>query len=113
MNGLIPAILTKSRIADITDQEMIDQAVKRNLLKQHKNKVKHHEMDEEARITHKIFRLHNLGELTSNFNEEQEYLAGDAINREVTTMDDSTTSGNLDQLESEELSNDYADESEE
>ncbi len=113
ISGVMANIITKSKISDITEKDMIEQAVKRNLLKQHKSKMKHHEMDEEARITHKIFRLHNLGEQFSNFsnNEEQAYLDGDTINREAVYESETgpLNSGDLDQQESEELNNEGAD----
>ena len=113
ISGVLPSIITKNKICDITEKEMIAQAVKRNLEKQHRNKVKVNNMDDEARITHKIFRLHNLGDNFSNIGEEQQYLDGDAISRDTVPGDQGETSGDLDQIESELLTNNGAEEPDE
>ena len=91
---------------------MIEQAVKRNLAKQHKNKKKINDMDEEARMTHQVFRLHNLGDHFNNYSEEDAYSVGDNINRTAPSGEELMGTGHLDEEEANLMDNEYAEEGE-
>ena len=112
VDGVFPTILINNELNNITEREMLEQAVRRNLEKQNKSKKKENDMDEEARMTHKIFRLHNLGEHFSNFNEEQSYLEGDNINRSPVNQDEVLGTGHLDESEADQMTDEYAEEPE-
>ena len=113
LDGLIPSIIVNNRMSDITEKEMTEHAVQRNLEKQERNKVRTSQMDEEARKTHQIFRLHNLGEHFGSFGEEQQYSSGDNVDRSVLPEGDYSGTGDLDEAEANLLTNEGFDEAEE
>ena len=75
-DGLFKNIIVKNEMTNLTEKEMLEYAVLRNLKKQASRIKKTDNMDSDERANYDLFRQHNLGEFHSSKNEEQLYNEG-------------------------------------